>query len=271
MVFRSLPSIRIDTFAVGFASRRSHDPKTHNVDCCPMPEEDFDLMSLADYLHLQPDQVRRMTDRGRLPGRRVGGQWRYSRAEIHQWFEDKIGASDERELDELDRVLDLQDQKQSSERFEISELLSPECVFVPLKAKTKRSVITNLCNQTAHTGRLGDPDKMADAIRSREELHTTALENGVALMHPRRPMPSILGEPFLSLGITYTGIPFGGPRGALTDIFFLIGSTSEPMHLRVLSRISRLIQQDDLLASLRAQESPESTWQLIVDFDNNLT
>jgi PTS system nitrogen regulatory IIA component len=236
-----------------------------------MPEEDFDLMSLADFLHLQPDQVRRMTDRGRLPGRRVGGEWRYSRAEIHQWFENKIGASDERELDEVDRVLDLQDQKRTAEPFEIGQLLQPDCIFVPLNAKTKRSVIDKICEQTALTGRLWEPDKMADALRSREELHPTALENGVALLHPRRPIPGIMGEPFLALGITYNGIPFGGPRGALTDIFFLIGSMNEAMHLRLLSRISRLIQQDEFLEELREAQSPESAWKSITEFDHNLT
>jgi PTS system nitrogen regulatory IIA component len=235
-----------------------------------MAKEDFDLMSLADFLHLQPDQVRRMTDRGRLPGRRIGGEWRYSRAEIHEWFEGKIGVSDERELDEVDKVLDLQDKKQAPEPFEISELLQPDCIFVPLNAKTKRSVIDKICDQTALTGRLWEPDKMKDAIRSREELHPTALENGVALLHPRRPMPGIMGEPFLALGITYAGIPFGGPRGALTDIFFLIGSTTEAMHLRVLSRISRLIQQEDFLTQLRNEENPESAWKSIMDFDHNL-
>ena len=236
-----------------------------------MPEEDFDLRSLADYLHLQPDQVRRMTDRGRLPGRRIGGEWRYSRAEIHQWFENKIGVSDERELDEVDRVLDLQDKKRSSDPFEISELLQPDCIFVPLNAKTKRSVIVKICELTAQTGRLWEPDKMADALRTREELHPTALENGVALLHPRRPIPSIMGEPFLALGITYAGIPFGGPRGALTDIFFLIGSMNEAMHLRLLSRISRLIQQEELLEELRQAESSQSAWKSITEFDHNLS
>lgn len=236
-----------------------------------MPEEDFDLMSLAEFLHLHPDQVRRMTDRGRLPGRRIGGEWRFSRAEIHQWFEEKIGASGERELDEVDRVLDLQDKKQTPEPFEITDLLQPDCVFVPFMAKTKRSVIDKICEQTALTGRLWEADKMADALRSREALHPTALENGVALLHPRRPIPGIMGEPFLAVGITYAGIPFGGPRGALTDIFFLIGSMSEAMHLRLLARLSRLIQQDDFLTALREAESPESAWKSIAEFDHNLS
>ena len=73
-----------------------------------MAEESFDIDSLAVYLHLTPEQVRKMADRDRLPGRRVGGQWRFSKAEIHHWFEDRIGASNENELIEVEKVLDLQ-------------------------------------------------------------------------------------------------------------------------------------------------------------------
>jgi len=40
---------------------------------------------------------------------------------------------------------------------------------------------------------------------------------GVALLHPRRPQASILGEAVLALGITGQGIPFGGTSG-LTDL-----------------------------------------------------
>ena len=61
-----------------------------------MAEEDFDLESLATHLHLTPDQVRKMADRGKIPGRRIAGDWRFSRAEIHHWFETKIGLSDEK-------------------------------------------------------------------------------------------------------------------------------------------------------------------------------
>jgi len=41
-----------------------------------------------------PDQVKKMAERNKLPGRRIGGQWRFSQPEIHQWFEERIGASD---------------------------------------------------------------------------------------------------------------------------------------------------------------------------------
>ena len=233
-------------------------------------DEDFDVMSLAAYLHLTPDQVRKMASRDRLPGRRVGGKWRFSRAEIHQWFEQKIGASNEQGLTEVERVLYRTPGSGASSEARISELLQPETAFVPLMARTKRSVIKNICDLTAETGKLWDPVKMAEALTSREELHPTALGNGVALLHPRRPLPSIMGEPFLALGITTSGIPFGGPRGCLTDVFFLIGSTSETVHLRVLAKLSRMLQQSEWLDELRESESPLGAWQVISDGDSRL-
>ena len=235
-----------------------------------MAEEDFDVASLATYLHLTPDQIRKMAERNKLPGRRVGGQWRFSNAEIHQWFEDRIGLSDEKELSVVEKVLEQQTNFAVADEFEISDLLTPNRVFIPLAARTKNSVIEKICEQSSLTGALWEPAKMSEALRSREELHPTALENGVAMLHPRRPMPGIMSEPFLSLGVTHSGIPFGGPRGCLTDVFFLIGSTTEPQHLRVLARLSRMLQMPGILDQLRAADSPESGWQVIHEFDNQL-
>jgi len=234
-----------------------------------MAEEDFDEASLAAYLHLTPDQVRKMAMREKLPGRKVGGKWRFSRAEIHQWFEERIGLSDELELDQVEKVLE-RNKVSTDDSFSIPELLSIDHIYIPFLAKTKSSVIKQICDLTAETGTLWDPGKMAEALKSREDLHPTALGNGIALLHPRRPMPNIIADSFLALGITGSGIPFGGPRGCLTDIFFLIGSADESVHLRVLARISRLIQQPDLLDNMREANGPESAWQLIDEADKNL-
>ncbi len=239
-----------------------------------MVQEDFEIDSLAAYLHLTPDQVRKMADRGRLPGRRVGGQWKFSRAEIHHWFEEKIGLSDDQELIEVQRVLD--DHKHVSRQHSdlphesISELLTVERVVLPLAARTKNSVIEKICRFSAETGILWQPEEMADAIRIREELHPTALESGVALLHPRRPNPALFAEPFLTLGITSSGIPFGGPRGCLTDIFFLIASSDEAFHLRVLARLSRLVHKEDLLVRLRAAGSAAEAWQAINEAEKEI-
>ncbi len=56
-----------------------------------MAEDDFDVENLASYLHLESAQVARLADRGKLPGRKVQGQWRFAQADIHHWLEGRIG------------------------------------------------------------------------------------------------------------------------------------------------------------------------------------
>jgi PTS system nitrogen regulatory IIA component len=79
-------------------------------------------------------------------------------------------------------------------------------------------------------------------------------------------MASILAEAVIALGLTPGGIPFGN-EGRLTDIFFLICSTSDHEHLRILARLSRVINDADLLAELRAANDAATVHQLIAARD----
>lgn len=234
-----------------------------------MAKEDFDIDSLAKYLHLTPAQVSRMADRDLLPGRKVGGKWQFPQAEIHHWLEDRIGAGDEGDLIEVEEVLD-RHAGAEDETPTISRLLRREAIAVPLPARTRSSVVSEMTKLAAETGLLWDPEKMAEAVRARENLHSTALENGVALLHPRRPLTSILAEPFLAMGRTHQGIPFGGGRGNMTDIFFLICSTDDRNHLRLLARLSRLIADGSLLDDIRDAESAATVHELIEKYEEEL-
>jgi PTS system nitrogen regulatory IIA component len=235
-----------------------------------MPQRDFDLSSLARYLHLTPQQVAKLADRGHLPGRKVTGQWRFAKADVHHWLERRIGLSDEEELLQVEGVLEASAPGDAEQEISIAELLRPEAVAVPLPARTRNSVIDSMVELAAHTGLLWDPKAMADAVRSREEMHSTALENGVALLHPRRPLANILVQPLLALGRTSTGIPFGAGV-PMTDVFFLIGSIEDRGHLRVLARLSRILRAAGFLEGLRAAPDAKAARQWIVDGEANLS
>jgi PTS system nitrogen regulatory IIA component len=226
-----------------------------------MAHEEFDIDRLAAYLHMSPAAVAKLAERGKLPGRRVGGEWRFSGAEIHHWLEERIGLSDDAALTEMEGALD-RSLSVVAEQVSISQLLHIEAIEVPLEARTRGSVISRMTELAARTHLLWDAAKMADAVRAREEMHSTALDNGVALLHPRRPMPSILAEAVLALGVSSRGIPFGG-GGQLTDIFFLICSTSDHEHLRILARLSRVINDQEFLSEVRAAADAAALHQLI--------
>lgn len=236
-----------------------------------MVHDDFDIDALAVYLHLTPAQVLRLASREKIPGRRIGGEWRFSPAEIHHWLEERIGVSDGDELLRMESVLEENATKSGDQPVSMELLMSPEAILLPVQARTRRSLIRSICDHTANAGLLWDPDKMEEAIHVRESLHPTALENGVALLHPRRPLAGALGEPFVALGISAGGLHFGGPRGRLTDLFFLVGSVDDRDHLRTLARLSRLISINELLEEIRNASSAAAVYEIMIQADQALT
>ena len=234
-----------------------------------MPHTDFDLNGLSRYLHLSPQKVAKLADRGDLPGRKVSGEWRFAKSDIHVWLERRIGLSDEEQLVHVEGALQQANPIEQQEHVSIADLMPPEAIAIPLLARTRNSVIDSMVELAAQTGWLWDPRAMADAVRSREDMHTTALENGVALLHPRRPLPKILAQAFLALGCTSNGIPFGA-GAPLTDTFFLICSTEDRVHLRVLARLSRILTVPGFLSALRASPDARAARQLILETEANL-
>lgn len=234
-----------------------------------MPHGDFDVAGLAKYLHLSPQQVVKLAERGRLPGRKVGGNWRFAKADIHHWFEHRIGLSGELELVEVEAVLQRSAPVTDEQEVRIAPMLPIEAIAVPLLARTRNSVIDSMVELAARTGWLWDTGEMAEAVKAREAMHTTALAGGVALMHPRRPMAKILAQPFLALGRTGGGIPFGG-GAPLTDIFFLICSMEDRGHLRVLARLSRILASPGFLDALRQADDAEEAHSLVVETEAKL-
>jgi len=229
-----------------------------------MPHSDFDLHGLARYLHLSPQQVTKLAERDKLPGRKVGGEWRFARPDIHHWLERRIGLSDESELLEVEAVLERSAPPEAEQEVCIAAMLPLEAVAVPLAARTRNSVIDSMAELAARTGWLWDAKEMAEAVKAREDMHSTALENGVALLHPRRPLAKILGQPFVALGCTTSGIPFGSDV-PLTDVFFLICSTDDRGHLRTLARLSRVLTASGFVDALRQSPDAQAARRLIAE------
>lgn len=215
--------------------------------------EDFDVAGLANYLHITPDQVLKLVKQDKLPARRVGGELRFSEAEIHHWLEARIGVSDDQQLQKVEAAL--QRSTPTADAWTLTGLCAVERIAIPLRSRTRGSAIRDMCQLATQGGLMWDAAAMAEAVLAREELHPTALDNGVALLHPRRPQSSILADSVLALGVTSQPLPFAGD-GQLTDIFFLICSYDDATHLQILARLSRLISQPDLLSALRQATSP---------------
>jgi PTS system nitrogen regulatory IIA component len=224
-----------------------------------MGNEMMDLEQLAVYLQRDVREVSKMASRGYLPGHKVSGEWRFARAEINHWLETQMPDYSEAELAALENRGD----RNPEPEVVVTSLLPVACITVPLAASTRASVLRELVKLAEQSGHVYNPEAILSAIRQREDMNTTALESGVAIPHPRRPLPAALGEAVLAYGRTASGLPFGAAHGQLTDIFFLVCCRDDRTHLRTLARLSRLLLRPDFLDDLRSAETAEETWQVI--------
>jgi len=225
-----------------------------------MSRDFMTIDELMTQLGRERREVERMVSRGRIPGRRVAGEWRFNRLEITQWLESEIRDFDE---DDLARVEKSQQSADLNPKSPLTQLLSLETVEVPLNAGTKPSVLQSLVEVAGRTWQVLEPAAVLQAVKQREAVMSTGFDNGVAIPHPRNPLPEALSDSVVAFGRTTSGIPFGGPKRSLTDLFFLVLARDSTTHLQILARIGRLLQLPGFVSSLRAAETNVEAYELI--------
>ena len=216
----------------------------------PLSNEQFGITDLARWLAMDARDVTKLVSRGRLPARRVGGEWRFHRAEITRWIESELHISSSAELLRFEQTpIANQNTHQNGGVLLTDSILLPECVVNPLQGKTKSSVLRELVHTAANSYRIWDTDSVLKALQEREDLSSTAFTSGVAFPHPGKRMAGAISESVVAMGISRQGIPFGAPEGRLTHLFFLVLATDDVGHLSILARLSRLTRSVETLIS----------------------
>ena len=120
------------------------------------------------------------------------------------------------------------------------------------------------------TGLLYDDAALQREIEERESVASTAIGDGVALLHARYHDPYYAAESFVVLGKSVQHIFFGAQDGGETNIFFLICCTDDTLHLHTLTRLCMLIHGTLLLSDLRAATEPEAMYQILEQAESDL-
>jgi PTS system nitrogen regulatory IIA component len=232
-----------------------------------MSHESLTLDELAIQLGRDKRELEKLVSRGRIPGRRVDGVWRFHPAEIRMWLEQEMRAYN---TAELAAVEESQRSGPADLRSPLEGLLVTETVQVPLEARTRHSVLESLLEVAGRTWQIWEPALLLSAILEREEIMSTGFETGVAIPHLRNPLPQALGASIVAYGRTLSGIPFGAPKRSLTDLFFLVLCRDSRTHLAVLARLGRLLQVPGFLEALRAAPDSSASYETIRGADAQL-
>ncbi len=144
----------------------------------------------------------------------------------------------------------------------ISELLELNCISLDLQSKKRHEVIPELVEILASAGKIDNRDFFVQELLEREKLSSTGIGNGIAIPHK---LTSHISSTVLALGKTTRGINFGSLDKKPVHLFFLIlgpeGKHTE--HLKLLSKLSRLLHDRQFCDQLFRAQSPSEVIALI--------
>jgi mannitol/fructose-specific phosphotransferase system IIA component (Ntr-type) len=138
----------------------------------------------------------------------------------------------------------------------LTDLLTIDRIKIPLESTNKDDVLRELVEVVAVDEADSERAELLRAVRDREAVLSTGIGNGVAIPHGKSP---ILPELRMAAGTAEKPVEFDALDGQPVKLLFLLvgpESAAGP-HIKALSRIARLIRNDDVRKRLLSAETPE--------------
>ena len=230
-----------------------------------MPYRTLDLDEVASYLHLSHADIERLLKSQEIPCEKHGSRLVFRKLDIDSWASKRILGLEGKHLTDYHQRSSRATQEIFRRQALLPERLLPGFVDSALPAKTKASALRAMAMLAGKTGRVYDQETLLAGLKAREELCSTGVPGGLALLHPRHPEPYLFESPFIVLGRTLQEIPFGSPDGGPTDLFFLIGCPDERMHLHILARLCLMAQKTEVLAELRQASTSDVMYEVMIN------
>lgn len=134
------------------------------------------------------------------------------------------------------------------------ELITEEVVRVPMQAATKYDAFRELIDLLKKAGRIGDAETVFSEVVARDEIMSTALENGIAIPHAKTRQVNTL---VMAMGISEQGIDCSSLDGEPTRIFFLVLAPPDQSgpHIEALAEIARATKSNAFRRLLLSSQS----------------
>ncbi len=218
----------------------------------PVPFQTLNLDEAAGYLHVPREALERLVKKEEIPFHRMGGRILFRRGELDAWASQRILRLTGDGLEEYHRAASrsVSPEESGPDRL-MARLTRPEWMEPSLSSRTAGAVLRDMVRLAERTEQVCDPRELLERIQEREELCSTALPGGLAVLHPRHHSPHLVLSSILVVGRTIQGIPFGAPDGTATYLFFLLCCQEDRLHLRTLARLCAMCQKTFLLERLK--------------------
>lgn len=138
----------------------------------------------------------------------------------------------------------------------IFSLLNPKTVLPNLEAKDKAEILEKMVKSLEEKVSNGELEKIRDAVFEREKIMSTGVGKGLAIPHGKA---AGIEQTYAAFAILKDPVDYEAiDDQPVNMVFLLVGpQASNSLHIKMLSRISRLMNNSDFRNRLRECSSAE--------------
>ncbi|MGD8781841.1 MAG: PTS sugar transporter subunit IIA [Ignavibacteria bacterium] len=146
--------------------------------------------------------------------------------------------------------------------MKICELISPGKILSGISVKNKSEIIDKLVDLFKEDNRVIDIDKLRESVHEREKIMSTGVGKGFAIPHAKTKSTKDILMAFAKLDVP---IDFDALDGEPVDILFLLiaRDTQVSQHIKLLSRISRMINEEKFRRKILSAEDAGQLHEII--------
>ena len=139
--------------------------------------------------------------------------------------------------------------------MKISDILTDNLVATDLKGKTKKEIIDAMIDLVSTSPKVMDRERVRKAIFEREEIMSTGVGNGFAIPHGKT---DAVADIVAAFAVTAEPIDYQSlDEKPVRLVFLLVGKDNlVGPHIKLLSRISRLMNKEDFRKRLLELKTP---------------
>jgi fructose-specific phosphotransferase system IIA component len=143
----------------------------------------------------------------------------------------------------------------------ISDILDESMIRTQLAGSSKNEIIDAMIGVISTSEKVRDIEKVRTAIFDREKIMSTGVGNGFAIPHGKT---DAVTDVVAAFAVTAEPIDYESlDEQPVRLIFLLVGKDSMVgPHIKLLSRISRLMNKEDFRAKLLAAASPKDVMEV---------
>ena len=213
----------------------------------------FNISEVSKLLGVSETTIQRWIRHGKIPVKKIDGEFVFSRWELAKWAHSYKIINDEA-IENRPQTMD--------ETMRLSQIMRQGGVFFNVSGNDMQSVLQEAVALCPLPDSI-DSEDLFQQLLQREELASTGVGKGIAIPHPYEPMEDDLTRPIISTYFLKNEIEFHTVDGKPVSVLFLLLSPSMKIHFRLLSLLSYYLLDDRFIYFLKNCHSDITLFQRI--------